>query len=402
MESQDKEKEYEKNVWEIYRKEWATASNEKRTELNKRMSRWQELMKSGLTVQQAYYKAMEEELVFGVAEEPSGKQVAIPPASRLRKAPLIFLSLALVASIVYCIVITTEKDALNTELESVKSVLASTQSDLTSTQADLSSTKQTLASTQADLDSTEAELSSTKQTLSSTQGKLDSTQADLGTTKQTLVSVQNKLDTTTVELEATEAELKLYKDTLGGEIFSGVQPPYTKAGLGLSGEYVDLTNSLVATNPTWSQLKAFLRADSTDDRNYSKFEFNCTDFSEMLHNRAENKGIKTAFVAVTFSDRDIGHALNAFKTTDKGLVYVDCTGPTLLEDLTEEFLVQFYGESYAIEWDKIAYVMKGKEYGAISINRATSPEYSFYNHIDKESLGVFKSGNIVESIKIYW
>ena len=93
---------------------------------------------------------------------------------------------------------------------------------------------------------------------------------------------------------------------------------------------------------------------------------------------------------------------NDFTTTDKGLVYVDCTGPTLLEDLTEEFLVQFYGESYATEWDKIAYVMKGKEYGAISINRATSPEYSFYNHIDKESLGVFKSGNIVERIKIYW
>jgi len=42
MESQNKEKEYEYNIWEIYRKEWETANNEKRAELNKRMNRWQE------------------------------------------------------------------------------------------------------------------------------------------------------------------------------------------------------------------------------------------------------------------------------------------------------------------------------------------------------------------------
>ena len=30
MESQDKEKEYEGSVWEIYRKEWATASPDKK------------------------------------------------------------------------------------------------------------------------------------------------------------------------------------------------------------------------------------------------------------------------------------------------------------------------------------------------------------------------------------
>lgn len=61
MESQDKEKEYEHNIWEIYRKEWETASNEKRAELNKRMQRWQELIKSGLTANQAYIRVMQRE-----------------------------------------------------------------------------------------------------------------------------------------------------------------------------------------------------------------------------------------------------------------------------------------------------------------------------------------------------
>jgi len=156
MESQDEE--YKHNIWEIYHKEWATASPEKRIELDKRMHRWQELMKDGWSAQQAYYKAMEGELDFKAAEEPSGKQLAIPSPPRMRKAPLIFLSLALVAAIVYCIDITGDRNALNTELESVQSTLVSTQAELASTQAELGSTKETLASKQA-------ELSSTKQTL---------------------------------------------------------------------------------------------------------------------------------------------------------------------------------------------------------------------------------------------
>ena len=87
MESQDEKKEREHNIWEIYRKEWATASPEKRIELDKRIHCWQELMKSGWSAQQAYYKAMEDELDFKVQEEPLGKQVAIPSAPQLRKAP---------------------------------------------------------------------------------------------------------------------------------------------------------------------------------------------------------------------------------------------------------------------------------------------------------------------------
>jgi len=59
VESQDKEKEYEHNIWEIYRREWATASEEKRVELNKRIFRWQGLMKSGWAASQAYYRVME-------------------------------------------------------------------------------------------------------------------------------------------------------------------------------------------------------------------------------------------------------------------------------------------------------------------------------------------------------
>ena len=76
MEAQDKEKEYSKAVWEIYRNEWESASNEKRAELNKRMLNWQELMKNGLTASQAYYEIM--------LEKSKGTQRPIPAEKKIK------------------------------------------------------------------------------------------------------------------------------------------------------------------------------------------------------------------------------------------------------------------------------------------------------------------------------
>ncbi len=107
MESQNKEKEYEHSIWEIYRREWATVSPEKKTELNKQMLRWQELMKNGWTAQQAYYKAMEDELDFTVAEEPSDKSPLYSLWSSIPKVRPVILVLAVIAVIVYSIVTNT-------------------------------------------------------------------------------------------------------------------------------------------------------------------------------------------------------------------------------------------------------------------------------------------------------
>jgi hypothetical protein len=121
-------------------------------------------------------------------------------------------------------------------------------------------------------------------------------------------------------------------------------------------EYVVLINNKYAKNPTYVQLLAFLKSDKTDEYTYQnvitihqsrtgapedyvnvtrikeilnglrqqKTPYICSDFAEMLHNNAEMTGIRCAFVSI-----DVGgspHALNAFETTDRGIVYVDCTG----------------------------------------------------------------------------
>jgi hypothetical protein len=122
------------------------------------------------------------------------------------------------------------------------------------------------------------------------------------------------------------------------------------------GDFIILINNKNAKDPTYSQLLDFLRSDKTDQYPY-KYVFStgnsyygsaesnvnlvlikeiidsskqpnpprvCADFAEMLHNNAENAGIRCAFISIGVGGS--GHALNAFSTTDRELVYIDDTG----------------------------------------------------------------------------
>jgi hypothetical protein len=90
-----------------------------------------------------------------------------------------------------------------------------------------------------------------------------------------------------------------------------------------------LLNNKEAVDVTWEYLKQFLLDDQTDEYLYDDGFFTCGDFAEKLHNNAEKAGIKAAFVCLDFSGGSavIDHAVNAFYTTDLGLlVYIDDTG----------------------------------------------------------------------------
>ena len=130
-----------------------------------------------------------------------------------------------------------------------------------------------------------------------------------------------------------------------------------------TGDYVKLVNYVYARDPTWAELVSFLNQDKTDKLIYDLSTFVCTGFAETLHNQAEKAGIRSAFVGIDFQTGP-GHAINAFETTDRGLVFVDDTGPgfTLSRDSALE-----EGNQNCIR-DKVAYLAENKEYGTISIN----------------------------------
>ena len=188
--------------------------------------------------------------------------------------------------------------------------------------------------------------------------------------------------TPTMPLEASTPEPTPSTDGPPYQEFFGEQPPYSGA---VGWSPVALVNNEDATNPTWSRLRAFIERDDTDKGIYGSLK-ECADFAEELHNNAEAAGIRAAFVTLDFEEGE-GHALNAFDTVDKGVVFIDCTGGRLT--LPPICYALPSGEISCPEqdgpnYDKVAYVEIGKEYGMISLEVVQGFSYESYQQYETE------------------
>lgn len=108
---------------------------------------------------------------------------------------------------------------------------------------------------------------------------------------------------------------------------------------GGDGHSITLYNNPQATNPTYNELLSFLRQDNTDQIPYVYGSFVCADYAEKLYNNAEHAGIRAGYVVVflkpyytydslgnrTVVSDGILHSLDAFETTDRGLIFIDDT-----------------------------------------------------------------------------
>jgi predicted RNase H-like nuclease (RuvC/YqgF family) len=311
---------------------------------------------------------------------------------------VIVLGLGLAAAICFCITLNQDKNAMADELESTQGVLASTESKLASTEAELTDTNDTLDATRTELDDTKDKLTSTLTELSDTKETLASTESELEDTNQQLTLKLADLDTANAELSTANNEIDSLQGSLADlqDSFSSVQnllniAQDTLEGLGIttyiSSECrdVELIDNPEADNPTWSELISFLAEDQTEKHEYIANEYDCSEFSRDVHNNAEAAGIRAAEVQVWFRNETSGHALNAFITTDCGLVYVDCTGSP----------------------DCIARVKLDKEFRAVDKYSVTGQNVrndlwwdslTFYYYMGSSTSG----HSIVSNIMIYW
>jgi hypothetical protein len=162
-------------------------------------------------------------------------------------------------------------------------------------------------------------------------------------------------------------------------IYFGTPPPYARTPGG--NDRIQLVNSKNAADPTWEQLKLFLLLDKTDQKDYDSLSYPCGAYAEEVHNNAEAAGIKAAWIAVEFEGDSIRHALNGFRTTDRGLVWIDCTNLWPTNCARDGVYSQ----------DKVAYLVVGEEYGLINLNVAPGFDYAAYEEyvqkrLDCESL----------------
>jgi hypothetical protein len=156
--------------------------------------------------------------------------------------------------------------------------------------------------------------------------------------------------------------------------------------VGGDGRPIELKNNAEAMDVSYAVLQDFIRLDSTDQKTYiargsssGQEPFVCSDFAAMVHNNAEKAGIRAGYMTLDFMEGGQGHALNAFQTSDEGMVYVDCTGKSDYSQVEDNSTTDTPGD-----WDKVAYVEVGKKYGVIRLNKASSPTYDFYEQFEEK------------------
>jgi len=138
-------------------------------------------------------------------------------------------------------------------------------------------------------------------------------------------------------------------------------------------------------NPSWAELKAFLLKDDTDKMKYVYPIVVCADFADKLKRNAEEVGWRCGVVQLSMTGytdpynygiaHDAGHACNAFETTDRGLIYIDCTG---------------LPQNSGFHQDRIVDIQIGEQY---------NPQYIFPSggwYVPSEQMGV------VVGIDIQW
>ncbi len=218
--------------------------------------------------------------------------------------PLVIVGVGFVAACVYAVV-------LNGQLSTARNELATTRSQLATTSSELDSAKQEMAAVKASLETTKTDLQSART-------EIAGVKSELATSADRLASAQSQTSSLQMQLSGAQRELSTAKDTLKG---LGVTIASSSACTDAT-----LTDNSTAANPTYAQVISFLVKDATEQHTYSAGVYDCSEFSRDVHNKAEAAGIRAAVVHAYFVGETAGHALNAFLTSDYGLVYVDCTG----------------------------------------------------------------------------
>lgn len=205
---------------------------------------------------------------------------------------------------------------------------------------------------------------------------------ELQTALDSLYKIYSKIEN---ENEELKTKLFMYEETFG-EVYEGIDPPYKGVSSIIGTDNILLDNNQSAINPSWTELVEFLKKDTTEKIRYWDLPFGhaytkdvyeklgipagetpstfvCSDFANLLHDNSEAIGIRTAVVVIDTTEQEYGHALNAFLTTDKGLVYIDCTG-----------------EKDCSGVDKICFLKKGTEPITLKLEDDVQLDYEWFKN----------------------
>ena len=195
----------------------------------------------------------------------------------------------------------------------------------------LSTTQNTLALTEDKFNAAQTELTTTQNDLNTTQGQLNTTQNELSSARNSLVTTQDLLTTTQDQLKMTQSQLTTTQNTLIATQTSlttaqiqetSLQTNLTTATSQVTVLQNQLSSGHMLADPTYASMQAFIVSDKTDQNTYNVTTYNCENFSADVIANAIKQNIRCAYVAIDFPGTT-GHAIVAFNTTDRGMVYIE-------------------------------------------------------------------------------
>ena len=247
----------------------------------------------------------------------------------MKIAGIVLGTLVLIGCVTGLIIMSQSLGTTQDQLDQTRASLTRAQLEQQNIAGSLEETKNELQETITSLEETRQGLEEQKRETDKYIQLYESTNFELQNTENDLTLLENELameEQESQELQKLINELQdkliLYEETLGTHVYAGTLPPYHSGNL----PQIILKSIASARNPTWEELLDFLEVDKTDKKLYVDVEFEYGNFAQELHDNAESNGIRAAFLVVHFHDDAPSHAINAFKTTDRGLVYIDVTG----------------------------------------------------------------------------
>ena len=92
-------------------------------------------------------------------------------------------------------------------------------------------------------------------------------------------------------------------------------------GLETGSNEVVATRRVELSDPTHKEMREFLASDKTDSNPLISGEYVCSDFAAQVNSNAEAGGIRAAYVRIR--SKEWGHAVVAFETVDRGLIFIE-------------------------------------------------------------------------------
>lgn len=171
-----------------------------------------------------------------------------------------------------------------------------------------------------DLGKTSGQVKTLKQGLSVTTDELSLVKSELVSVTTEVSSVRSELSFTAKELSLLESENEKLR----------TRSPYA------------------LRDPTYKEMKDFLAADRTNMKLYIKGVYADDHFSRDVNNSAKEKGLRCAFVLISYSDGR-GNRLVAFQAVDKGLVFIN---PGDDKEMKVAKGVRYWRDNgYTVTWD---------------------------------------------------